>query len=191
MNSAGNIWQANTSAFAIHETTYAGDTLRTIQLDRDAPKLEGRERDSIAAAAGIATRRLPERKHAIETIRTSPDGWVWIETERGATRAWEVFDERGYYMGRVVPPVPIEKQPFPFFGAGTVTGVTLGELDVPYVVQAGITGALPISPSAMSPRPATTCRTTAHVSLPGDRRLPSMPADPASPGMSGRAACAW
>ena len=132
---AGNIWQANTSVFALHETTYGGDTLRTVRLDREAPRLEGRERDSIAAATGIAARRLPDRKHALEQIRTSPDGWVWVETEGGATRAWEVFDERGYYVGRVASPLPIEKKPFPVFEAGTVTGVTLGEFDVPYIVQ--------------------------------------------------------
>ena len=135
MNSAGNMWLANSSAFAIHETTYGGDTLRTVRLDREAPRLEGRERDSIADALGIAARRLPERKRALEHIRTSPDGWVWIETEKGATRAWDVFDERGHYVGRVASPVPIEKKPFPVFGSGMVTGVTLDELDVPYVVQ--------------------------------------------------------
>ena len=135
VNSAGNIWQASTSAFAIHETTYAGDTLRTIQLDREPPRLDGQERDSIAAAAGIPARRLPAHKHALENIRSGPDGWVWVETEGGPTLAWDVFDERGYYLGRVASPVPIEKQPAPFFGSGMVTGVTLGELDVPYVVQ--------------------------------------------------------
>ena len=135
VNSGGNIWQASTSAFAIHETTYTGDTLRTIRLDREPPRLEGQERDSVAAAAGIPARRLPAHKYALETIRSGPDGWVWIATERGATRGWEVFDERGYYLGRVASPVPIEKQPAPFFGSGMVTGVTLGELDVPYVVQ--------------------------------------------------------
>ncbi|MYA63461.1 MAG: hypothetical protein F4139_15385 [Gemmatimonadetes bacterium] len=135
MNPSGNMWQANSSSFAIHETTYGGDTLRIVRLDREAPRLEGRERDSIANAIGIAARRLPERKRAFEDIRTSPDGWVWIETEQGATRAWEVFDERGYYLGRVASPVPIEKKPFPVFGNGMVTGVTLDELDVPYVVQ--------------------------------------------------------
>ncbi|MDE2985273.1 MAG: 6-bladed beta-propeller [Gemmatimonadota bacterium] len=135
MNPSGNMWQANSSAFAIHETTYGGDTLRTVRLDREAPRLEGRERDSIADAIGIAARRLPERKRALEDIRTGPDGWVWIETEQGATLAWEVFDARGYYVGRVASPVPIEKKPFPVFGADRVTGVTLGEFDEPYVVQ--------------------------------------------------------
>ena len=112
---AGNIWLANTSVFALHETTYGGDTLRTVQLDREAPRLAGRERDSIAAASGIAARRLPAHKRVLEHIRTGPDGWIWIETEGGATRAWEVFDERGYYVGRVASPVPIEKEPFPVF----------------------------------------------------------------------------
>lgn len=135
MNPAGNMWQANSSAFALHETTYGGDTLRTVRLDREAPRLEGRERDSIADAIGIAARRLPERKRALEEIRTSPGGWVWVETEKGATRAWEVFDGRGHYVGRVASPVPIEKKPIPVFGADLVTGVTLDELDVPYVVQ--------------------------------------------------------
>lgn len=132
---AGNVWLANSSTYAIHETTYGGDTLRTVQLDRQAERLEGRERDSIAAATGIAARRLPARKGALERIRSTPDGWIWIETEKEVIRAWDVFDQDGYYVGRVASPVPIEKEPFPVFGPGTVTGVTLGELDVPYVVQ--------------------------------------------------------
>lgn len=132
---AGTVWLANTSAYAIHETTYSGDTLRTVQLDRRAPRLEGRERDSIAAATGIAARRLPARKSVVERIRSSPDGWLWIETERGVIRAWDVFNEHGYYMGRVASPVPIEREPFPVFGRGTVTGVTKDELGVQYVVR--------------------------------------------------------
>ena len=94
-----------------------------------------RERDSIAAATGIPARRLPARKSVLERIRSSPDGWLWIETDRGEIRAWDVFNERGYYMGHVASPVPIEKEPFPIFGRGTVTGVTTDELGVQYVVR--------------------------------------------------------
>lgn len=135
VSTAGNVWLADNSVFALHETTYGGDTLRTFALDRRAPRLERRERDSIAEATGIAARRLPARKSALVGIRSSPDGWVWVDTERGVIRGWDVFDERGRYLGRAVPPVPIEKEPFPVFGAGTVTAVTLGELEEPYVVQ--------------------------------------------------------
>lgn len=51
------------------------------------------------------------------------------------TRAWDVFDERGHYLGPMVPPVPIKTEPFPVFGAGTVTGVTEDELGVQYIVR--------------------------------------------------------
>lgn len=135
VNPAGNVWLASTADFALHETTYGGDTLRTVRLDRPPPRLEGRERDSVAAAAGIPARRLPAHKHAIENILADADGRIWVDTDKGAARAWEVFDERGHYVGRVVSPVPVEKKPFPVFTAGMLTGVTLGELDVPYVVQ--------------------------------------------------------
>ena len=135
VSSAGNVWLANSSVFALHETTFGGDTLRTVALDRQAPRLERRERDSIAEATGIAARRLPARRNALEWIRSGPDGWIWVDTEKGAIQGWDVFDEQGHYLGRAVPPVPIEKEPFPVFGTGTVTGVTLGELDEAYVVQ--------------------------------------------------------
>lgn len=132
---AGNVWLANTSTYAVHEASYSGDTLRTVQLDRRTPRLEGRERDSIAAATGIAASRLPARKSVVERIRVSSDGWLWIETEKGVIRAWDVFNERGYYVGRVASPAPIEREPFPVFGRGTVTGVTKDELGVQYVVR--------------------------------------------------------
>ena len=54
---------------------------------------------------------------------------------RERSRRRRSFDERGYYVGRVASPVPVEKEPYPLFGADRVTGVTLGEFDVPYIVQ--------------------------------------------------------
>ena len=55
----GNVWLADNSVFALHETTYGGDTLRTVELDRRAPRLEGRERDSLAAANGNRGAQAP------------------------------------------------------------------------------------------------------------------------------------
>ena len=133
VNQAGNIWLANTSVFALHETTYRGDTVRTVRLDRPGPKLEGRERDSIAAATGVSARRLPETKTLLEQIGAGTNGWFWVG--RSNAQGWDVFDERGYYLGPVIPPVPIESEPFPVFGRGTVTGVTKDELGIQYVVR--------------------------------------------------------
>ncbi len=135
----GQVWLVNTSSFDLHETTYAGDTLRTLQLRRPPAPLEGRERDSIAAAIEIASHRLPKNKLVLEQVHVAADGWVWVEPRETPTRAWDVFDERGYYLGPVIPPVPIETEPFPIFGAGSITAVTEDELGVQYIVRLVLT----------------------------------------------------
>lgn len=131
----GEVWLANEATFDLHEITYAGDTLRTVTLRRPAPGLEGRERDSLAAATGLDEARLPQRKPALEEIGVGADGWIWVDTGERPIRAWEVFDAQGIYRGKLVSPVPIEPEPFPVFGAGAVTAVTKGALDVQYVVR--------------------------------------------------------
>jgi len=131
----GEVWLANEATFDLHEITYAGDTLRTVTLRRPAPRLEGRERDSLAVATGLDEARLPQRKPALEEIDVGADGWIWVDTGERPIRAWEVFDPQGIYRGKLVSPVPIEPEPFPVFGAGTITAVTKGALDVQYVVR--------------------------------------------------------
>ena len=131
----GEVWLANEATFDLHEITYAGDTLRTVTLRRPAPRLEGRERDSLAAATGLDESRLPQRKPVLEEINVGADGWIWVDTGERPIRGWEVFDAQGIYRGKLVSPVPIEPEPFPVFGAGTITAVTKGALDVQYVVR--------------------------------------------------------
>ncbi len=131
----GDVWLAHEGAFDLHEVTYAGDTLRTVRLLRPAPRLEGRERDSLAAATGLDERRLPKHKIVLEDVNVGADGWIWVTSREGAIEAWDVFDADGIYRGVVVPPVPIEPRPFPVFGAGTITAVTRGSLDLEYVVR--------------------------------------------------------
>ncbi|WP_420449881.1 hypothetical protein [Candidatus Palauibacter sp.] len=131
----GEVWLANQAAFDLHEVSYAGDTVRTVRLRRPPPSLEGRERDSLAAATGLDARRLPEYKTVLEAVNVGADGWIWVTGDERTIEAWDVFNANGVYQGVVVPPVPIERKPFPVYGAGTITGVTRGELDVEYVVR--------------------------------------------------------
>lgn len=131
----GEVWLANEATFDLHEVSYSGDTLRTVRLLRPAPRLEGRERDSLVAATGLDERRLPDHKTVLEDVNVGADGWIWVTADAGAIEAWDVFDADGVYQGVVVPPVPIEPRPFPVFGNGTITGVTKGAMDVEYVVR--------------------------------------------------------
>ena len=135
----GDVWLANTSVFDLHETTYTGDTLRSLQLRRPAPQLAGRERDSLATAIGVPARTLPATKAVLGGISTSPNGWVWAERGDRPIVVWDVFDEQGHYLGPVTPPMPIAAEPFPVFGAGTVTAVTEDDYGVQYVVRLRVT----------------------------------------------------
>ncbi len=138
MNHDGHIWRARTDVFELHETTYDGDTLRTVRLDRDPARLEGRERDSIAAAIGVRPSVLPETKEVLGAVYSGADGWIWVSRvsrARGPIDAFDVFDERGRYLGLIRSPVPIELGINPLFGRGTVFAVTEDELGVQYVVR--------------------------------------------------------
>lgn len=138
VNHDGHIWRARTDVFELHETTYDGDTLRTVRLGRAPERLEGRERDSIAAATGVRASRLPETKEVLGAIYAGADGWTWVSrvsVDRGPVDVFDVFDERGRYLGPVSSPVPIELRAKPVFGSGTVLAVTEDALGVQYIVR--------------------------------------------------------
>ncbi len=131
----GRVWLANTSVFELHETTFSGDTVRTVRLDRSPSRLEGRERDSIAAAHDVAASTLPRYKSLFGGFRVDADGWIWVTRDVTPRHVWDVFDKMGRYLGPIVSPVPIKNSPFPVFGSGTVTAVAEDELGVQYVVR--------------------------------------------------------
>lgn len=135
VDSDGHVWLAQTSVFDLHETTFSGDTLRTVRLRRPAPQLTGRERDSLVEATGLSAQRLPEAKTVLGAFSVAPNGWIWAERGGRSITVWDVFDERGHYVGAVTPPTPIATEPFPVFGDRTVTAVTEDELGVQYVVR--------------------------------------------------------
>ena len=131
----GHLWLANTSVFELHETTYDGDTVRTVRLDRPQRRLKGRERDSIAAADDVAANALPRYKRLFGGFRVDANGWIWVTRGITPRHVWDVFDEMGRYIGPIVSPLPIKNRPFPAFGAGTVTAVAEDGLGVEYVVR--------------------------------------------------------
>ncbi len=137
-NHDGNIWRARTDVFELHETTYDGDTLRTVRLGRRPERLEGRERDSIADVTGVRASRLPETKEVLGGIYAGADGWTWVSrvsVDRGPVEVFDVFDDGGRYLGPVSSAVAIDLGTKPVFGRGTVLAVTEDELGVQYIVR--------------------------------------------------------
>lgn len=132
----GNAWLGVTSAYQLHEVTFGGDTVRTVELRRPAPRLEGRERDSLAAAKRLLPRRLPRRKPVSQSLQTGPHGRLWVRVDTGdVVWGWDLFDRSGYYLGRVESPVPLLRSARMVFGAETVTGVVEDAVGAQFVVR--------------------------------------------------------
>ena len=131
---AGTIWLANSSHYRIHEVTFGGDTLRTIELAHEPEPLTGAERDSVAdAAPGFSAAELPDTKSAITSLRVARDGWIWVQPARESSTAWDVFNECGRYLGQVEPDRSTSLRSFP--GGLEVLGVTRDDLGVEYAVR--------------------------------------------------------
>ncbi|MYA33338.1 MAG: hypothetical protein F4164_05505 [Gemmatimonadales bacterium] len=131
----GDVWLANQAVFDLHRVTYRGDTTKTIRLRRPPAPLVGHDRQQIAAATGVPPDRLPDHKLSLRSIHSGANGWIWVATETGAVREWDVFDEYGVYIGKIASPVLLDTKPPPVFGEETVIGVSRDALDLQYVVR--------------------------------------------------------
>jgi len=131
---AGTVWLAHTAAYRLYELTFAGDTLRTIELRRSPEPLAGAERDSVADASNtFSTSDLPATKPVMSALYVAGDGWIWVRVRPAPTSAWDIFDDCGRFLGRAVSEVPLSAVTFP--GRSTVIGVTTGDFDVPRIVR--------------------------------------------------------
>ena len=131
---AGTVWLAHTATYRIHELTFAGDTLRTIELRRSPEPLAGAERDSVAgASSAFSANDLPATKPVMSALYVSPDGWIWVRVRPAPTSEWDIFDDCGRFLGQAVSEVPLSS--VTLTGGSTVIGVTTGDFDVPLLVR--------------------------------------------------------
>ena len=127
------IWAANRAVYRFHEVTFAGDTLRTIELgsppspppdDSDDSKFE-----PLIAGLGV-----------------SPEGWLWVlryrdNADEGPT--WDLFDNCGRYRGEVSASERIAAlrfggesvEPIDLGAGGVIHAIARDALDVSYVVR--------------------------------------------------------
>ena len=114
----GTLWLAHRARYRFDKLTFAGDTVRTVQMgDVPPPPTEESEFVPILAA-----------------LTPSPEGWLWVqreepETEGGST--WDVLDNCGRYRATVSAPASlrsVEVGP-----GGALYGVSSDELDIDFV----------------------------------------------------------
>ena len=125
----GNVWLAHRSVQRFHEVTFAGDTIRTVELGDPppSPTLE-----DVMDGADFDPR--------IATLHVSSEGWLWVtrEGEGDAPSTWDLFDNCGRYRGAVAAPgrlwaVNVGRD-------GNVRGVASDNLGVDYVLSLRLEG---------------------------------------------------
>lgn len=142
----GDIWIAVTDEYRLHRVGWDGDTLRTVELRRPAPRLTDGERDSAAAEAGLRPERLPDVKPAIRHFLVGAEGRLWVlpEPEAGEPLTWDVFRPDGTYLGRARTELAFDvERVLPVARGEVLVGVVRSELGVPSVVRARLVPARP------------------------------------------------
>ena len=132
----GGVWLGRSDTFRIHKVALSGDTVRTVELLRAPELLQGRERDSVAAAAGLSSGMLPRHKPVMGIIAVAPNSWLWVAVaEEDHLQAWDLFDDAGRYRGRATSPEPMALTPTPLVAADVVLGVVEDEFGGQSIVR--------------------------------------------------------
>ena len=114
----GMVWVAHRSGYRFDKVTFAGDTVRTVQVG-DVPPPPAEESEFVPILAALAT---------------SPEGWLWVqreepETEGGST--WDVLDNCGRYRATVSVPVALRR--VEVGAGGELYGISSDEMDLDFV----------------------------------------------------------
>lgn len=132
----GGVWAADRSEYRLHELTFAGDTVRTMELRRDRAPLESPERDSVAERFGFEPGDLPAYRPAMDRVDAGPDGLLWVRNALpDGGYAWDVFDPCGRYLGPVVPETRLDGSPVVAAEGGVLLGVAKDDMDLEFVVR--------------------------------------------------------
>ena len=149
LSPTGHIWFALTGTYQLFQSTLQGDTLRVISREFTPLPVTAEDVDSAVARLEWFTRqggkidlsRFPGVQPALRTFYLDDEGNIWVlpRTREGLSgHVLEVFDPQGRFLGSVRVPVALSPYPPPIFRNGMIYGVTLDELEVPYLFRARI-----------------------------------------------------
>lgn len=123
----GTVWLAHRSARRFHEVTFAGDTVRTVELGTPLP----------------ASDRGEESRPVLASLDVSAEGWLWAMLEpeggdAGETTTWDLFDNCGRHRGFVTLDERVSV--FDTGAGGRVYAVVSDTLGVDYVLGLRLVG---------------------------------------------------
>lgn len=145
----GYLWLGVSNQYRIHQTSLAGDTLRTVQRAATPPPVQSAERDSAMAALRRAARggpvnvTIPEHKPFFVKLDVDDQGYVWVRPPTTAGDQgvpFDVFDPEGRFLGTLRADLHIPSYAPVWIRGNALYAMHQDELDVPYVARLRIEG---------------------------------------------------
>ena len=129
----GTAWLADRAVHRFHEVTFAGDTVRTVELGNPSPPPPDDSDES-------------EYSPRIADLEVSPEGWLWVrrhQEDLAEDPAWDLFDNCGLYRGKVSTSTRLgtprhgssKPDPMDLGPGGMVHGIARDALHVSYVLR--------------------------------------------------------
>jgi sugar lactone lactonase YvrE len=137
----GTLWHGRSDELRLIHRTTAGDTIRIVETAHRRTDFTPREQALVAEAERQLDVDADFRPQILQAIYVLDDGHVLaqIAGEMNAVGdTFDVFDPQGRYLGEMTLPFALEPRALTALRGDTIAGVTLGAMDVPYVVRASL-----------------------------------------------------
>ena len=144
LSADGTIWFARSGELRLIHRNLVGDTIRIIETQHREATFTPQEEDLIQRACHDFRGDISPsdfEKPLVHAIHTMDDGHVLVQIAgemKEPTPVLDVFDPDGRFLGSIDLGFPMEPRALHAFKGDTIVAVTLGALDVPYVVRATI-----------------------------------------------------
>ncbi len=143
---SGHVWSGRTDSYRLAKLDMTGDTVLVVERAHERLPITPGERarameqvtSGLPPGATVDASKVPAQKPVFEAIHGDSEGnlWVRILTHDDTTSTtFDVFDERGFYLGQVSAPVALARFQRPVITRDAMYVVATDELDVPYVVR--------------------------------------------------------
>lgn len=137
----GTLWEGNSNQLRLVHRTAVGDTLQIIETRHRPAEFTPREQALVDRALHELGTDVDFQPQVLQALYALEDGHVLAQIAGEMNTVGDtvdVFDPEGRYLGSVGLPFALEPKGLTVVRGDTIVGVTLGEMDVPYVVRAVI-----------------------------------------------------
>lgn len=137
----GSFWTAASGEYRLIHRTPEGDTIRVVEATHRSPEFTDTESELISRACrGFRGDVSPSdfKKTIVHAIHPMDDGHLLVQIAgemKAQTSILDVFDPEGRFLGEIDIGYPMQTNAMHAIRGDTLLAVTLGDLDVPYIVK--------------------------------------------------------